>query len=534
MPTPCSVMNYTLAIDLGTGSCRAIVFAEDGREVAVGQREWRHAALPDVPGSQIFDTARNWDLIGACTREAIAKARIRANEIAAVSSTSMREGMVLYDASGHEIWACPNVDSRASSQADALVRSGGARRIFERGGDWVSITSPARFIWIREHEPRVFAAIAHVGMLSDWALYRLTGRYVTDPSSGSSSSLFDLRTRTWSPESLAEIGLPAAVVPEVLEPGTVVGPATQRAANETGLAEGTPVVVGGADTQLGLVGIGAVRPGRVTLVGGSFWQLTIVTDQPLIDPQARLRTLCHAIPGQWMTEGIGFYCGIVMRWFRDAFCDPEVAEARERQVDAYIVMEEAAGQVPAGANGLLAIFSNVMDAHRWVQAPPSFLGFDVENPARTGRAAAIRAVEEQAAFATRGHLRIIEDLTGRPFDEITFTGGAAKGSLWPQIVADVLGLPVRIPQVKESTALGAAMLAGIGAGVYANLDEVAERIVRIERTVEPNEAVRSVYDTSFEQWRAVYPRVLELSERRILPPMWWPAGADAQEPVAIS
>ena len=232
--------------------------------------EHAHPGLPGHPGSQVFDTGRNWPLICECIREALRCAAIAPGDVAAVSTTSMREGMVLYDAGGREIWACPNVDSRASRQATELVRSGDARRIFETGGDWVSITSPARFRWIREVQPDVFDAIAHVGMLSDWALYRLTGRFVTDPSCGSSSGLFDLASRTWSPELLDLVGLPAAVVPEVLEPGTVVGSLTDRAADESGLAAGTPVVVGGADTQLGLVGIGVVTPDRLTLVGGSF------------------------------------------------------------------------------------------------------------------------------------------------------------------------------------------------------------------------------------------------------------------------
>ena len=524
---------HTLAIDLGTGSCRAILFAEDGTQVAAGQREWRHEALPGYPGSQVFDTANGWKLICECIREALANSGLAAADIAAVSSTSMREGMVLYDAAGHEIWACPNVDSRATAEADELVSSGAARRIFERGGDWVSITSPARFLWIRAHEPDIFAAIAHVGMLSDWVLYRLSGRFVTDPSSGSSSNLFDLSRRTWSAESLAEIGLTPGVVPEVLEPGTVVGAVTSAAADETGLTPGTPVVVGGADTQLGLIGIGVVRPGRLTLVGGSFWQLTVVTDEPLIDEQARVRTLCHALPGQWMTEGIAFYCGIVMRWFRDAFCPAEIAESERRGVDPYAVMEEVAGQVPAGSNGLLGIFANVMNVKRWVQASPSFLGFDVDDPARTGHAACIRAIEEQAAFASRGHLEIIEELTRRRYDQLVFTGGAAKGRLWPHIVADVLGLPVAIPKVKESTALGAAMFAGMGAGLYSSVDEVAQRIVRFETAIEPDPANTEIYSDAFERWSKAYPQVLALSEQRLLKPMWWPAGADAHEPVAV-
>jgi autoinducer 2 (AI-2) kinase len=314
-------------------------------------------------------------------------------------------------------------------------------------------------------------------------------------------------------------------VPDVVEPGTVVGSVTDRAADETGLRAGTPVVAGGADTQLGLVGIGVVHPDLVTLVGGSFWQMTVVTDRPLIDPQARVRTLCHAVDGQWMTEGIGFYCGIAMRWYRDAFCELEKAEAARRGIDAYAVMEEVASTIPPGSNGVLGVFSNVMDAKRWVQASPSFLQFDVDNPAGSGRVACIRAVEEQAAYASRGHLAIIEELTGRSHDEIVFTGGAAKGRLWPQIVADVLDVAVKVPVVKESTALGAAMCAGVGVGLYDSLAEAAARIVRFERTVEPQAANRATYDEQFALWTAVYARVLQLSEEGLLRPMWWPAGA---------
>jgi autoinducer 2 (AI-2) kinase len=519
------VTRHTLAIDLGTGSCRAVVFDEDGGQAGIGQREWSHASLPGHPGSQVFDTEHNWPLIAACIREALAVAGLTGADIAALASTSMREGMVLYDAAGREIWACPNVDSRAAEQATELVRTGDARRLFEVGGDWVAITSPARFRWIREVQPEVFAAIAHVGMLSDWVLYKLTGRFVTDPSVGSSSGLFDLCARDWSPELLELVGLPPSIVPEVLEPGTVVGPVSDRAADETGLAPGTPVVVGGADTQLGLVGIGVTSADRLTLVGGSFWQLTAVTDAPLIDPLARVRTLCHAVPGRWMTEGIGFYCGIAMRWFRDAFCELEIAEAGRRGVDPYVVMEEAAAGMPPGSNGVMAIFSNVMDVKRWVQASPSFLQFDVDQADASNRLACIRALEEQAAYAARGHLAIIDELTGRPHREIVFTGGAAKGRLWPQVVADVLGVTVHVPVIKESTALGAAMFAGLGAGLYDDLATVTDQLVRFERTFEPEQNAQAAYEEHFDRWTRLYPRILELSETGLLRPMWWPAGA---------
>src|SRR4029077_10967329 len=192
------------------------------------------------------------------------------------------------------------VHARAGEEAPELVRSGLAQEIYDRAGDWVAITAPARFLWIAKHEPDTFAAIAHVGMLRDWVLTRLCGEFATDPSLGSSSGMFDLAERTWSEHVLELIGLEPSLFPPVREPGTISGSVTRAAADQTGLAEGTPCVIGGADTQLGLLGIGVVEAGRFTVVGGSFWQHTAVVEAPVIDPQARLRTLCHAVPERWM------------------------------------------------------------------------------------------------------------------------------------------------------------------------------------------------------------------------------------------
>jgi autoinducer-2 kinase len=514
----------TMAIDAGTGSCRAALFDEDGRQVALAQHEWSHAAAPGVPGSQVFDTDGNWRLIGQCTREALARAGVPAERVVAVASTSMREGMVLYDAAGREIWACPNVDSRASQQAADLVRSGQARRIYDLAGDWVSITAPARFLWLQRHEPRLFDRIARVTMLSDWILFRLGGCHVTDPSIGSSSGMFDLVRHTWSDEIVALCGLGREVFPKVEEPGTVVAALTRTAAAETGLKQGTPIVVGGADTQLGLVGLAVVDPGRFTVVGGTFWQQTLILDRPLIDPEARLRTLCHAVPGQWMIEGIGFYSGLALRWFRDAFCDWEKARAAEQGIDPYALMEGQAAVVPPGSNGVIGLFSNLMAARQWVHASPAFLQFDLNTPARSGRKECVRAIEESAAYVSRGHLRILEELTGNQLEEVVFTGGAAKGSLWPQILADVLGVVVRVPAVKESTALGAALYAGLGAGLYDDLRTVVRRAVRFERTCEPDPAAHRAYTDLYEQWRRVYAHALELSENGLLRPLWRAAG----------
>ncbi len=316
-----------------------------------------------------------------------------------------------------------------------------------------------------------------------------------------------------------------AVCPRVVNAGTVIGEVTQRAATETGLVAGTPVVSGGGDTQLALLGLGVTEPGRFTIVGGSFWQHTIVFDEPVVDPHGRLRTLCHTVPGRWMMEGIGFYCGMVMRWFRDGFCEPEVEQARRDGIDVYDRLERRASALPPGSNGVVGIFSNLMQANRWVHASPGFLGFDLNNPARTGRVACFRAIEESAAYVSRGHLAIVKSIVpALNVDEVVLSGGAAKGTLWPQIVADTLALPVHIPNVKESTALGAAIYAGVGAGFYADAGEAARGMAGVERTVEPDLAAAALYDGLFEQWSELYQRSLEISEAGLLRPLWRAAG----------
>ncbi len=513
-----------LALDAGTGSCRAIVFEVDGRQVATAQREWSHHALGGVPGSQVFDTTANWELICECVREVMRASGVTADAIRAISTTSMREGMVLYDKRGREIWACPNVDSRAGAEATDLVRGGLAEKIYRTGGDWVAITAPARLRWIKSHQPEVFHDAAHLNMLADWIAFRLSGEYITDPSIGSSSGMFDLAARTWSPEIIEICGLELGIFPRVLEPGTVAGAVNATAASDTGLKQGTPVVVGGADTQLGLVGIGVVETGNFTVIGGTFWQQTIGLGEALIDPDARLRTLCHALPGQWMMEGIGFYCGLTMRWFRDAFCDLEKNEAAATGADAYSLMEKAALDVPAGANGVVGIFSNLMVAHRWIHAAPALIQFDVGDPARSGKKECIRAIEEAAAYVSYGHLKVIEEVTGRTPEQVVFTGGASKGELWPRVLADVLGLPVKVPVVKESTALGAAMFAGIGARLYPDVATAARHAVSFERTVDPDLATHAKYQELYANWLRVYGAELGMVEEGLLKPLWRAAG----------
>ncbi|HXX39335.1 MAG TPA: autoinducer-2 kinase [bacterium] len=511
---------FLLTLDAGTGSGRCVLFTLDGRQVAVAQQEWVPKALPEYPGSQDFDTEEAWSILCRCIRQAMAEAGARGTDVIGVTATSMREGMVLYDADQRVIWACPNLDARAVTEAEEMIRRGLAQKIYEVGGDWVNIISPPRFWWIRRHLPDVYRRIAKMGMLSDWVLYRLSGALVTDPTIGSSSGIFDLSRRTWSDSLIETLDLPRGIYPTVFESGMVVGEVTRAAADETGLAPGTPVVTSGGDTQCGLVGVGAIAPNRWVVVGGTQWQTAVITDHPLIDPQARPRTLCHAVADQWMTEGIGFYHGFATRWFRDGFCQGEVEVARRLGVDPYWMLEKMAAQAPPGSNGLVAIFSDIMVAKRWKHAAPSFLQFDVLSPATSGKKECYRALEENAAYVSYGNYQVLTELAGTTADEIVFCGGSSKGFLWPQIMADVYGVPIKIPVVKEATSLGAAMLVGVALGKFPTLAGAVERLVRWDRTVEPDGAAHAAYGEHYRRWRSIYPRMLALVDEGLLSPMW--------------
>ncbi|RLQ86854.1 FGGY family carbohydrate kinase [Notoacmeibacter ruber] len=514
---------YVIAIDAGTGSGRAIVYDMDGNVAGMAQEEWVHPTVDGVPGGLDFATGPNGELIDRVIGAALQKAGLKGDDIAAVAATSMREGFVLYDKSGQPIWACPNVDSRASTQADLLAESGDADRIYRTAGDWVSITAPARLLWIKENRPEIYRRASRMGMLSDWIATRLSGVYATEPTAGSSSALFDLAKRDWSEELLSIVDFDPSMVPAVSEPGTTIGSVTQEAAKRTGLAQGTPVVTGGGDTQLALLGLGQ-RGGDATLVGGSFWQMTILSDRPLIDPDFAPRTLCHARPDEWMTEGIGFLSGFTLRWLRDAFFEP-LRSAFGGTASAFDIMEEFAARQPPGANGVIATTANPMQSDAWKHPALGFAGFDINQP-DMALGSAVRSVMESAAYLASTHLGVLEKLSGKSYEKLHFTGGSSQSPVWSQIVADVTGRPVDIPSVKETTALGAAMLAATGAGLFASLDEaVAAMSSPIERSLEPNKENHEFYRGEQERWRAVSAASFDLAENGTLAPLWTPAGA---------
>jgi autoinducer 2 (AI-2) kinase len=357
-------------------------------------------------------------------------------------------------------------------------------------------------------------------MLSDWVLYKLTGELVVDPSNGCTTGLFDLHTRQWKPEIAAWCHLRDDIFPPVHEAGTVIGKVHRTAAQATGLTEGTPVIISGGDAQLGSVGVNAVLPGQTSVFGGSFWQQEVNMDAVRVDPDCRIRVNCHSVPNMWQMEGISFFPGLVARWFRDTFCQEEQRIAKATGLDAYYLLERQATQVPAGAYGIVCTFSDVMNYIRWKHAAPSFINLDIFSSEKSGKAALFRALQENAAYIAYGNLQVIASNTGAFPKEVIFAGGASKGKLWCQIVTDVFGVPLKVPVVKEATALGSALWAAVGVGLYSSIEEAANATVKWDTSYEPDDKTHQMYQEYYDQWRSVYQKQMELVNAHVTSPMW--------------
>lgn len=513
---------HLLVLDAGTGSGRAVIFDREGRQVGMAQEEWVHLPEAGVPGSMAFDHAAGWALLTRCIHKALKSCGLTGRDIAAISATSMREAIVLYDGEGREVWAVANVDGRAVEEVKELKAKGPdyERSFYDISGETFALGALPRINWLRKHHPEIFERVRSFSMVNDWIGARLTGEIAVEPTNGSTNGLIDLATRRWSDELIAKAGLDRAMFPRVVEPGEVVGQVTARAATETGLAEGTPFVAGGGDVQMGALGLGLVGMGEAAVLGGTFWQQVVNIPQGSVDETMRLRVNAAALPQMNQAEAISFFVGLTARWFRDAFCQEEIRDAAAQGRDAYELMEELAMQAPVGAHGIIPVFSDAMDFGNWYHAAPSFLNLSID-PAIANKGSMFRAIQENAAIVAAVNLARVEafakvDSSG----PLTLAGGASKGRLWPQIVADVTGREIRIPKVREATALGGAAAAATGIGQFSSLAEAGGSFVAWERSVEPNRANKSAYDEARARWEVAYAVQKKLVDDGVTTSMW--------------
>jgi autoinducer 2 (AI-2) kinase len=505
------VSRYFLVLDAGTGSIRSIIFDTLGNQVAIAQYEWEHIAEMGVAGSMGFDFVRGWELAKRCIRESIAASAINPSKIVAVSASSMREGIVVYDGEKREIWGVANVDGRSGEEVSYLKKTFPTLEAenYAISGQTFALSAAPRLLWLKNNHPSLYEKAHYFTMISDWILFKLSGELASEPSNAGTAGAFSLQNRTWDKSEFQKCGLKDLFVP-IRESGDVLGHISVEATSETGLSTETLVVMGGGDVQIGTAGLGASALGDAVVLGGSFWQQVVnIPSNVTLSNEMLLRVNPHVVRGMSQAEGITFFTGLVMRWFRNTLgCGKSYAE-----------LEAMAKNIPLGSYGITPIFSDRMNYGEWIHASPSFIGLGLDE-SKYNVASMFRALEENAAIVSAINLENINAFSGVSPSSITFASGAANGSLWSQILADVTGLEVRVPIVKEATALGVAMACGIGAGVYKNFEEAGKEIVKIERMYEPNMVNHAQYGEIKERWFKVYAKQMELVREGTLEPMW--------------
>ncbi|OZN24798.1 autoinducer-2 kinase [Actinobacillus seminis] len=503
---------YLMALDAGTGSVRAVVFDVAGNQITSAPREWMHLADPNIPGSMEFDLTNNWQLTCECIQRALQEAKILPQQIAAISTCSMREGIVLYNENKHPIWACGNVDARATTEVNELKALNNytfEQQLYNSSGQTLALSALPRLRWLAHHRPDIYQQTKTITMISDWLGFMLSGELAVEPSNAGTTGILNLKTRQWSPEFLDMAGLKSTILAPVKETGSILGYVTKQAAQQSGLSAGTLVIVGGGDVQLGCIGLGITEPSQAAIIGGTFWQQVVNLPEPITDPEMNVRVNPHVISPLVQAESISFFTGLTMRWFREAFCEEEKRLAEKLGTDAYTLLEQMAERVPVGANNVIPIFSDAMHFKSWYHASPSFINLSID-PEKCNKPVLFRALEENAAIVSSCNLEQVEKFSGVKLKSIVFAGGGSKGKLWSQILADVTGLTVNIPVVKEATALGCAIAAGVGISIYPSLSEAGKKLVKFERQHKPNIECHQHYKQHKIKWANIYAKQLQL------------------------
>jgi len=489
-----------LTIDAGTGGGRAILFDIAGRILARAHETWRYDVgepgdLPFIRPSS-FDPEAFWQALCRCVRRVLAEGGVGCDEIGAVVATSQREGCVFLDGGGHEVYAGPNADARGALEALEAQQIVGGDRLHQITGHAPPFIFPmARFLWFRKHRPSV--TVRHILMISDWILYRLTGEVGMEPSNASESMLFDVRERWWSEEILAKLDIPAAVLPPLRAPGERIGAVTDAAATATGLRAGTPVIVGGADTQVALLGSGALEPGETATIIGSTAPVQTVVSEPIIDPAGSLWTGCHVVPDRWVCESNGGEAGSAYAWLLELLGATAAADPYDT-AESWVRPRDATQRSPLMLVGPAIFNLTTMNPYR----PAGLLfPYPLLEVGRPDRGALVRALLENIAFAIRGNCEQIVQVVGRPTQGLRVSGGMSRGKLLIRMLADVMNGPIQVGTVAESAALGCAILGAVGLGAYSDAATAAAAMVRTT-IVEPQGT--GTYDEQYAKWREVY------------------------------
>ena len=490
-----------MGIDVGTGGTRALLVDSQGKEVAAftAPHEETQMARPLWAEQHPEDWARAGI---EAIRGALSQAGANADQVSGIGLTGQMHGLVMLDEAGRVIrpsliWC----DQRSQPEVDFLNSKIGAEKILE------SIANPMltgftlpKLIWVRDHEPENFARCKKILLPKDYLRYVLTGEFATDMADASGTALLDVRRRAWSYEILDILELDRALVPRVYESPEVTATISKRTAELTGLRENTPVVAGAGDQAASAVGNGIIAPGIVSCTIGTSGVVFAHTETAAYDPLGRVHTFCHAIPGKWHVMGVTQGAGLSLRWLRDQLMPGTT----------YDEMITEAAAAPAGSNGLfwLPYLMGERTPHLDSRARGGWIGITAKHT----RADLIRSVLEGVAYSQKDCLDVIENL-GAAADSVRLSGGGARSLFWRQMFADVLGKRVATLETQEGSAYGAALLAMVGTGEYASVEESCGATNRKSGSLDPRSDEAAVYAVGHRRYRELYPALKSIFAR---------------------
>jgi L-ribulose-5-phosphate 4-epimerase len=502
------VAQYLMGLDLGGKKGRCLLLDVESGTAVSTSRPWQHRVTARF--GYDLDTVEVWRLLGEAAREAVAKVGAQPQNILAVSTTGMRHGSVVVGVGGEVLLATPTRDARGAMHGLRLAAERG-REFHERTGHFPApLFTASRLLWMADSAPELLGRAHAVLGLSDWLAYRLAGKMVAEPSVASESGLFEANARQWAGDLIRSLGLPRHLFPEVVSSGTALGPLGQDAAVHLGLKPGIPVVTGGGDTQCGLLGAGVIGSGQMAIIAGSTMPVQRVLERGFIDPEARLWTSHHVVPVRWTIESNGGPSGDMIDWLAGVLYsglgNPAAA-----------LFAEASESV-VGAEGIVSTLGSQLFHASRLRFPlghltlsPMMVADDLSR-----RRHSARAVVEGLAYAARANIELLQRAAPNgSVKAIRLAGGMSKSGFFAQLLADVLGVPVEAAELPECSALGAAICAGVGAGLYPNVVDGAGRFACGLRRFPPDPARRAAYQSHYSRWldlRAAREQADEIAE----------------------
>ncbi len=492
---------YILAHDLGTTGNKATLF--DGQGLVKASFFCGYETVYPKPNWAEQDPEDWWQAVCESTQNLMKIAKIEPGQIACVSLCGHMMGCVAVDRHANPlrsamIWA----DTRAVEETQILIEKVGMQPAYQITGHRTNPSlSGEKMMWIQRHQPEIYNQVYKFLQVKDFIAARLTGHFVTDYSDASGTDLYDLEKYEWSGVMVAASGLDIARLPDLHASIDVIGEVSHPASEASGLACGTPVVIGGGDGTCAAVGAGVVRAGSAyNCIGTSSW-IGIASSQPIFDPAMRTFTLAHLLPGMYTALGPMQSAGGAYQWVRDQLCIPEKLASEQLGISPYELMNLQVLKSDPGAKGLF-FFPYLLGERspRWnPEARAAFFGLTMAHT----RADIIRATLEGVTYNLRVILEALQQVA-QPFPSIRVVGGGAKGAVWRQILADIYGIPVQRPNLlAEATAFGAALAGGIGIGLYPDI-YMAETLTPIVDTTLPNGNLKARYDQGYAFFNHAY------------------------------